>query len=294
AHSRSPAIHAAFAQELGLAVSYTAIDTPSAELRARLQALHNQGYAGLNLTVPLKEEVYALALAEGWPMSERAQKAQAINTLVRESSGWRADNTDGLGLVRDLLRHLQAQNLAGHRMLLIGAGGAARGVVLPLLQAGLDELVIANRSPEKAHALVDTFTKAYLAAGNGEAAQLNIAGRAVDAPVPVLHALSLEALAQPLAGDPPTLVVNASASSLQQAVLTLHPSLFEQTRLALDMMYGPAAEHFLGLAKGAGVGLTLDGLGMLVEQAAVAFELWTGESPSTEPVLTLFKGQASQ
>ena len=294
AHSRSPAIHAAFAQELGLAVSYTAIDTPSAELRARLQALHSQGYAGLNLTVPLKEEVYALALTEGWPMSERAQKAQAINTLIRDSSGWRADNTDGLGLVRDLLRHLQVENLAGHRMLLIGAGGAARGVVLPLLQAGLDQLVIANRSPEKAHALVDTFTKAYLTAGNGEAAQLNIAGRAVDAPVPVLHALSLEALAQPLAIDPPTLVVNASASSLQQAVLTLHPSLFEQTRLALDMMYGPAAEHFLGLAQSAGVGLTLDGLGMLVEQAAVAFELWTGESPSTEPVLTLFKSQAPQ
>ena len=291
-HSRSPTIHAAFAQELGLAVRYTAIETPSAELAARLDALHGQGYAGLNLTVPLKEEVYGLAMTQAWPLSERAQKAQAVNTLIRESSGWRGDNTDGLGLVRDLLRQLQIDTLAGHRLLLIGAGGAARGVVLPLLQAGLDALVIANRSPEKAHSLVDAFTKTYVTAGHGEP-HLPIAGRAVDAPAPKLHALSLEVLAQPHAMDfLPTLIVNASASSLQQSVLNLHPSLFEQTVLALDMMYGPAAENFLGLAQKAGVGLTVDGLGMLVEQAAVAFELWTGEAPSTDPVLALLKSQA--
>jgi shikimate dehydrogenase len=104
-----------------------------------------------------------------------------------------------------------------------------------------------------------------------------------------MQALALESLAEPQALETlPTLVVNASASSLQQTILPIHPSLFEHTQLALDMMYGPAAENFLGLAKQAGVPLVVDGLGMLVEQAAVAFELWTGQSPATEPVLAMF------
>lgn len=278
-HSRSPAIHSAFAQQLGLVVRYTAIDTPADELEERLERLHADGYTGLNLTVPLKEEVYKLALSKGWLMSERAQKAQAINTLVRELHGWRADNTDGLGLVRDLLRHLQTDSLTGHRLLLIGAGGAARGVILPLLQTGLDELVIANRSPEKAQAIVEAFCQTH----------------AIDLPPPPMQALPLEALGQVHALErPPTIIVNASASSLQQSVLNLHPSLFEGTRLALDMMYGPAAQAFLGLAQQSGVGITVDGMGMLVEQAAAAFELWTGETPSTEPVLHALASQSLQ
>ena len=277
-HSRSPVIHSAFAKALGLSVNYTAIDTPASELTSRLEALHAEGYAGLNLTVPLKEDVYALALSQGWPLSERARCAQAVNTLCREPAGWRADNTDGLGLVRDLLRHLQADTLAGHRLLLIGAGGAARGVVMPLIQAGLDELIIANRSAEKAHALVQSFRQT----GDSAPASASLSACA-------MQALALEALAEPqVLATLPTLVVNASASSLQQAVLPIHPSLFEQTQLALDMMYGQAAENFLGLAKQAGVPLAVDGLGMLVEQAAAAFELWTGQSPATEPVLAMF------
>ena len=260
AHSHSPYIHAAFAAQTGQQLVYDRRLCPLDGFAEAVRALAGETSAGpvrgCNVTVPFK--LQALRLAS--QVSERARLAGAANVLSFDAEGWRADNTDGAGLVEDLTRHAQWR-LAGQRLLLIGAGGAAAGVLGPLLACRPAQVVVANRTAEKASQLVDSHRRCAVAAG---------------------AELSAEPLDRP--GEGFDLVVNASASSLAGAAVPVPDAVLRPGSLAVDLMYGPAAEPFLAWARSRGAAAR-DGLGMLVEQAAEAFWLWRGARPDTAPVL---------
>lgn len=254
-HSRSPWIHARFAELTGQNLHYTRELVALDGFAAAVQAFAAAGGRGCNVTVPFKLEAAQLADS----CSERVQLAGAANTLVLAGGRIHADNTDGLGLVADI-RDNAGQAIAGRDLLLIGAGGAAAGALGPLLAEKPRRIVIVNRTVEKAQALLERH--AALAARHGVA----------------LHAQSLE-IAQDF-----DLVINASASSLGGAHVPVPASVLRPGCLAYDMMYGPAAQGFLDWAAQHGA-IGRDGLGMLVEQAAEAFALWRGVRPAGAPVL---------
>ncbi|MBA3596766.1 MAG: shikimate dehydrogenase [Methylibium sp.] len=275
-HSRSPFIHARFAELTGEALSYGRLSCPldrfaetvrafsagqeAIDTAAAASPLAAPGPArGCNVTVPFKFEAAGLAQR----LTPRAALAQAANTLrfdPPETGGWQADNTDGAGLVADITVHAGVA-LAGASLLLIGAGGAAAGVLGPLIEAGPRRLVLANRSPQRAQALV--LRHAALAAQHG----VELADSTLDA-----------------AGSGFDIVVNASAASLQGAPVPVSGRVLRRGCLALDMMYGPAADAFLVWAREGGA-QGRDGLGMLVEQAAESFLFWRGVRPPTAEVL---------
>jgi shikimate dehydrogenase len=223
---------------------------------ATVQRFADEGARGCNVTVPFKFEAFRLAARH----STRAALAQATNTLRFDAGGWYGDNTDGAGLVRDIEQHA-GRPLAGRRVLMIGAGGAAAGALGPLVEARATQVVVANRTLDKALALVDRHRP--LAAASGVA----------------LAACSLHD-----AGGGFDVVVNASASSLQGQAIPVDATVLAPGALALDMMYGPAARPFLAWAERHGA-VGRDGLGMLVEQAAEAFFVWRGVRPDAAPVL---------
>jgi shikimate dehydrogenase len=256
-HSQSPFIHAEFARQTGQAIEYGRVLWPLDGFADSVRALAESGAKGCNITVPFKFEAARVATR----LSERAALAQAANVLSFDAEGWRADNTDGIGLIRDIERNALVP-LAGKRVLLIGAGGAAAGVLGPLLAAGPLELVVANRSEDKARALVERHR------GLGPAA---------------LRASTLAGCG--VAFD---VVINASSSSLQGAAVPVAAAVLAPGALALDMMYGAAAQPFLAWAQRHGA-RGRDGLGMLVEQAAAAFELWRGVRPNTAPMLAALR-----
>jgi shikimate dehydrogenase len=265
AHSRSPAIHARFAAQTAQAVDYGRVLCPLDGFAAGVQAFASGGARGCNVTVPFKFEALQLA----GRASERARLAGAANVLGfdgADPSHWWADNSDGIGLVRDTEQHAGVL-LAGQRVLLIGAGGAAAGVLGPLLQAGAAEVVVANRTAAKAQALVDTH--AALAAS--QHARLGACG-----------------LDQP--GEAFDVVLNASSSSLAGAAVPVPDTVLRPGTLAVDLMYGPASAPFLAWAR-AHRATARDGLGMLVEQAAEAFFLWRGVRPATAPVLAALRAE---
>ena len=253
-HSLSPRIHAAFGRQLGISLDYTTIEaTPDAFPQA-LDAFVTAGGKGANVTLPLEEAAFALCAST----SERAQRAGAVNTLIRNDGQWRGDNTDGIGLVRDLTGRLSL-DLRGRRALLLGAGGSARGVAPALLDAGVSELIIVNRTAERADALADAL-------GDPERAH----SRYWD-----------DAGAE---GDY-ALIVNATSASRDGTTeFTLPFQLANSRTLAVDLNYGEAAIPFLAWARAANCRDVVDGLGMLVEQAAASFELWHGVRPDTAPV----------
>ena len=255
-HSKSPRIHAAFAAQTRQALSYEAIEAPLDGFDATLRAFIAAGGRGGNVTVPFKEQAFALADS----CDELATQAQAVNTLRVEPDGRLAGfNTDGIGLLRDLTQNLGVP-LRGRRVLLIGAGGAAAGVIGPLLAAGVAELVIANRTAPRAQALVARF------AGQVHTAELTAPGEGFD------------------------VVLNATAAGLGGQAPAVSVSVFGPQAVAYDLVYGPAAGPFLALARQAGVTACHDGLGMLVEQAAEAFWLWRGVRPATAPVIAALRG----
>lgn len=248
AHSKSPLIHAAFARQTGQDLSYEAILAPLDGFADSVAAFIAAGGRGANVTVPFKEEAFRLADR----LSPRAERAGAVNTLKFEPDGIFGDNTDGAGLVADLTRNLR-RPLAGKRILLLGAGGAARGVIGPLLDEQPTTLVIANRTVSRAQELAELFDRGIRACG-------------------------FDALDGPF-----DLVVNATAASLAGELPPLSPKIFTPGTLAYDMMYGRDTP-FLAFARAQGAA-TADGLGMLVEQAAEAFHLWRGIRPDTAPVI---------
>jgi len=263
AHSLSPKIHVAFAKQTGIAMDYVAIDIAPDGFAQALQQFAERDGRGANITVPHKTAASTLCGS----LSERARRAGAVNTLLRDGDGWRGDNTDGAGLVRDLTGR-QQHDLRERRALLLGAGGAAAGIAPALLDAGIRELVIVNRTPERADALADAqrdpgrvhtrYWKDLRTLGNFD------------------------------------LVVNATSaardsSSNAASRLALPFSLAYPNTLAVDLGYGDAAIDFLAWARGAGCSDAIDGLGMLVEQAAESFELWHGVRPQTDPVYAMLR-----
>ena len=279
-HSRSPWIHARFAAQTGQQLSYIAIDSPPDGFAATLVRLRSEGYGGVNVTVPFKHQAFAAADVR----SARAELAQAANTLLwREDAGqWRlhADNTDGAGLMRDI-RHNAGVTVAGRQVLLLGAGGASAGVLGALLEHTPASVTVANRSVDKAEQLVQQH--AAVAAGHGvtlRACSLAavLENTALDGPAPASQVTG------PRFPDAFDIIFNGTASSLGGTPLLLPARRFAPGALACDMMYGAAALPFLQHAQACGA-VARDGLGMLVEQAALAFALWRGVTPETAPVL---------
>ena len=258
-HSQSPRIHAAFAKQTGIGMDYVAIAANHDDFRAKLDA---SGVVGANITLPLKEDAFALCAGN---VSARALRAGAVNTVLRDGAQWRGDNTDGLGLVRDLTeRH--GLDLRQRRVLLLGAGGAARGVAPALLDAGIGALFVVNRNPDRADALADAM---------GEPGRV--------------HARTWETL--PKLGEF-DLLLNATSASRGGSLPSLPMALAAPRSAAVDLSYGEAAIPFLAWARAAGCTHAIDGLGMLVEQAAESFLLWHGVRPSTDSIFAQLSGRA--
>mgnify|MGYP001438292121 CR=1 FL=1 len=252
-HSLSPKIHQAFAQQTGIDLDYVAIECAPDDLADALAAFAARGGLGANVTLPHKQRAAELCDT----LSARAERAGAVNTLVREGDGWRGDNTDGAGLVRDLTeRH--GLDLRGRRTLLLGAGGAARGVAPSLLDAGVGDVFVVNRDSARADALVDWI---------GEPGRV--------------HSRYFEDLGTLGEFD---LILNATSAARTGALPTLPMSLVGPRSAAVDLSYGEAAIPFLAWARAAGARDAIDGLGMLVEQAAESFLLWHGVRPGTGQV----------
>jgi shikimate dehydrogenase len=258
AHSKSPLIHAAFASQTGQDLVYSALLAPLDGFRAAVSAFRAAGGCGANVTVPFKEQAYALATRH----TPRAQAAGAVNTLKFEADGLLGDNTDGAGLVRDLVANL-GFSIAGKRILLMGAGGAARGVILPLLEQQPASVFVVNRTADKAIALIQSFGDQRNLSGGGYTALSGTCGGAFD------------------------LVINATAASLAGDLPPLPEDVFAPNALAYDMMYGKDTP-FLAFARMHGA-RTADGLGMLVEQAAEAFYVWRGVRPDTASVMQMLR-----
>ena len=249
AHSKSPQIHAEFARATRQDLEYGLLESPLGDFRASVERFRAGGGKGLNVTLPFKEEAFRLCGA----VSERARRAQAVNTLVLETGF--GDNTDGIGLVRDLANNL---NYRFQSVLLLGAGGAAQGAVGALLEAGASRVVIANRTLSRAQALAQRFS--------------GVTASGYDA----------------LEDQVFDLVINATSAGLADETPPLPPGLLRRGVLAYDMVYGRETP-FLAAARKAGA-RTADGLGMLVEQAAESFFLWRGVRPETRPVLAKLRG----
>lgn len=256
AHSRSPHIHARFAELTGQQLQYGRHLCPLDGFVATLEAFRAQGGHGCNVTVPFKHEAFAWATRH----TPRAQLAQAVNTLRFDSDGAWGDNTDGAGLVRDITLNAGVA-LAGQRVLLVGAGGAAAGVLAPLLAERPALLQVVNRSAGKAHDLAQRHAEWSQAHG----AECRAGG-----------------LSEALSGF--DVVINATASSLGGANVPVSADTLRPGALAYDMMYGSAAEPYLRWAAQHGA-IGRDGLGMLVEQAAEAFAWWRGVRPPSAQVL---------
>lgn len=262
AHSKSPQIHQAFAAQRGETLVYERIAAPLDGFAAAVADFFAHGGAGANVTVPFKEQAFALCAER----TARAELAGAVNTLWQQDGQLHGDNTDGAGLLADIRDNLHWP-VANRRVLILGAGGAVRGVLGPLLAAAPASLMIANRTPEKAHALAD-LAKQYKTANHNTPP---VAGCGYDQ----LH------------GEY-DLVINGTSAGLSGAMPDLPDTLLTASGQAYDMVYGSEPTAFLRWAAAHGAA-TADGLGMLVEQAAEAFTQWHGWRPTTPPVITTLR-----
>ncbi|MEO5694152.1 MAG: shikimate dehydrogenase [Usitatibacter sp.] len=251
-HSLSPDIHAHFAASVGENIEYGRLLVPQGEFASHLARFFEDGGSGANVTLPFKVDAFEFATAS----SARAQRAGAANFLLRRGNVIECDNTDGVGLVADLTRNLGVV-LAGARILLLGAGGAARGVIAPLLAEGPSALLIANRTQAKASELARSFDD-----------------------LGAVEACALDAIGETGAD----LVINATSSSTRGESLALPAGTLGKGVFAYDMAYGASAKPFVARATDAGARAS-DGLGMLVEQAAESYFLWRGKRPATSAVL---------
>jgi shikimate dehydrogenase len=266
AHSKSPGIHARFAEQTGEAIEYGRVLGTIGAFAYDVRAFAKAGGRGMNVTVPFKLDAHAFADT----LTPRAAAAGAVNTLrFGDADGVLGDNTDGVGLVRDIEGNLGV-GLKGARVLLLGAGGAARGVVLPMLDCGVAALTIVNRTASKAQQLVDHFSDA------AHAAHVRFSGGGAD---------RVEA-------GPYDVIVNATAGSLDDSLPDCDDGSFGPGTLAYDMMYGAEPTVFMRHAESLGA-RSADGLGMLVEQAAESFFLWRGVRPDSGAVLRALRLELS-
>ena len=255
AHSLSPRIHASFAVQTSQKISYEAIEIPLDSFTNGIRDLQQKGFSGVNVTVPFKREAWELCDH----LSTRARDAGAVNTLSFLADGSVAgDNTDGVGLTRDLVDNLGVA-IAGKKILLLGAGGAVRGILGPILALAPDHLTIANRTPQKAVALAQDF---------GQFGQI--------------HAIAYESLGS-ASYD---LIINGTAAGLSNQIPPITDSVLGENSVCYDMMYNISqATAFVDWASSRGVKQAFDGRGMLVEQAAEAFHAWRGIHPHTAEVI---------
>ncbi|GAC1452103.1 MAG: shikimate dehydrogenase [Steroidobacteraceae bacterium] len=259
-HSLSPFIHGMFARETGQAMTYRLFDVRPAGLEVHVRDFFSQHGRGLNVTLPHK--IAARELAH--ELTARAAHAAAVNTLVSNEDGSiLGDNTDGAGLVRDLRDNLGLE-LAGRRLLIMGAGGATRGVLAPLLGLAPAVVVIANRTPERAAALAAAFSDLGVTQGGGFG---------------------------DVGEEPFDLVINATSASLGGDMPPLPHGAVDSATVCYDLAYGRSATAFVEWARARGCARALQGLGMLVEQAAESFELWRGVRPATAPVLAALQAR---
>jgi shikimate dehydrogenase len=256
AHSKSPLIHKMFAGQTGQDISYEAILAPLDGFAATVERLRKEGYKGCNVTVPFKQSAYQLSNQKQY-LSYDVVHAHAANTLEFKSDGIHLHNTDGIGLIRDIQDNCGVL-LRGKRVLLMGAGGAARGVLSPLRDVGAN-ITVANRTVDKAIVLAERF---------------------------VASSCSYEELA----GKQFDVVINATSAGLTDSELPLPPTIFALGALAYDMMYGRGTP-FMKFAREHGAAVVSDGLGMLVEQAAESFFIWRGVRPETAPVIAAIRKQ---
>jgi shikimate dehydrogenase len=263
AHSLSPRIHAMFAASLGQRIDYDKRLSPLDDFTGELARFRSEGGVGVNVTVPFKQQAFALARVA----SLRAQQAGAANFLMWRNDHWFCDNTDGAGLVRDIEINLQ-QPLKGKSVLLIGAGGAARGVLGPLLLRQPAHVVVVNRTAVRAVELVASYRHDH----------------------PVEARVASELMSAAMRFD---IVINATSSSLGEALpLPVNAEVFSGDSLAYDMMYGKAPTPFMTWARRQGALRASDGLGMLVEQAAESYVQWRGSLPHAAPVIALLRAAA--
>jgi len=266
-HSKSPAIHTAFAAQTGQLIRYRAIQVDPGGFDQAVGNFFAVGGKGLNITVPFKQEAWKLASH----LSERARLAGAVNTLKPEQDGQLfGDNTDGIGLVRDLKNNLGV-TLSSKRILLLGAGGAARGVLSPLLEENPLELVIANRTGSKAKELAEQINQDQKTRGLPKGIGFN-----------ELNNKSFD------------IVINATAASLEGDLPPIPETCVANASIVYDMMYGKEPTLFMHWAKQHGAQQTSDGLGMLVEQAAESFFIWRNVKPETTPVIALIREKINQ
>ena len=256
AHSLSPRIHQAFARQTGQSLDYQAVLVPEDAFAETLTAFQEAGGKGANITLPFKEVAWRTVTVR----TARAERAGAVNTVWFEAATIYGDNTDGIGLVRDLRDNLGCE-LNGKRVLILGAGGAVRGVIEPLFDAGVADIVIANRTPAKAEVIATQFADRGL-----------IRAEAYD---------DLEA-AFPI-------IINGTSLSLQQELPPLGDGVLAEGGWVYDMMYQREPTCFMHWAAEHGAERTADGLGMLVEQAAEAFAIWRGVRPETTPVINMLR-----
>lgn len=259
AHSKSPQIHSLFAAQTGEAIEYQRVLAPLNDFPGSVRAFVHDHGRGFNVTVPFKEEAWRMARRR----SARAEKAGAVNTVTVESDGLlTGDNTDGVGLVRDLTHNL-GWLLRGQRVLVLGAGGAVRGILTPLLAEQPASVVIANRTAEKAAGLAALFADEGVIGGGGFA-------ELADA-----HAFDV--------------IINGSSASLAGALPPVPAQAIGAGTRCYDMMYGRQETVFNRWAREHGAAVCADGLGMLVEQAAEAFFVWRGKRPDTAPVMAALR-----
>lgn len=262
-HSLSPFIHGMFARETGQDITYRLFDVRPADLEVHVRDFFAQGGGGLNVTLPHK--IAARELAH--ELTTRAAHAAAVNTLARTNDGSiLGDNTDGAGLVHDLCDNLGIE-LAGRRVLIMGAGGATRGVLAPLLGLEPAMVVIANRTPERAATLATAFSD-----------------------LGVTHGVGF----QDVGDEPFDLVINATSASLSGDIPPLPPGAVGSSTVCYDLAYGKSATAFVAWAQQHGCARALQGWGMLVEQAAESFELWRGVRPTTALVLAALQARAAR
>lgn len=259
-HSKSPRIHALFAEQTGQITEYTAQDVPVESFHAAIESFFAGGGKGLNCTIPLKELAWQIADLK----SARAQLAKAVNTLaVLDKGRLFGDNTDGTGLLRDLTVNLNLE-LCGRRILLLGAGGASRGILQPLLEQHPERLIVANRTPDKAVQLVAEFAHLGRVEARGFGA---------------------------LEGERFDLIVNATAASLSDELPPLPEDILAPAACCYDLAYGSRPTAFVRWGAAHGARQSVDGIGMLVEQAAEAFFIWRGVRPKTRPVIELLNAE---
>ena len=256
-HSKSPIIHTAFARQTGQDMSYKSILAPLDGFDDAVEAFIAAGGRGANVTVPFKQEAFQLVTR----LTPRAELAGAANPLVFEGDEIFGDNTDGVGLLRDITINL-GYPVAGKRVLLLGAGGASRGVVGPLLEAGITSLAIANRTVPRAKLVAERFAPLGPVTGCGY---------------------------DELAGQSFDIVINATSASLSGSMPALPVGIFAPGSLAYKMMYGMGDTPFRIFAREQGAAIISEGLGMLVEQAAESFFVWRGVRPEVRPVMELLQ-----